>query len=123
MKISGHYSFDPKESRDSTIHFGKNLKISPKGVGLGKAYPNPTTDHTIIGFSLREAGGINQKVSVTVMDPLGQDVATIARGLYNPGFHEVSWQAKGLVSGFYTYRLRVDNQQGQEMFSGKLIIR
>lgn len=123
MKETGSYFLDPKESANFRIYFGGNLKIAPESVFLGKAYPNPTSGLTTVAFSLPESGGLNQQVSLDIIDAMGKAAGTISQGSYAPGYHEVSWDAKTLSSGFYTYRLTVNGKQGRTTQITKLIIK
>ncbi|MBT1701279.1 VCBS repeat-containing protein [Fulvivirgaceae bacterium PWU4] len=123
MKETGSYFFDPKESTNFRIYFGGNLKIAPESVFLGKAYPNPTSGLTTVAFSLPESGGLNQQVSLDIIDAMGKAAGTISQGSYGPGYHEVSWDAKTLSSGFYTYRLTVNGKHGKTTQVTKLIIK
>ena len=123
MKESGSHRFDPKESRDFRIYYGDNLNIAPERVQLGKAYPNPTRGVTTIGFSLPETGGLNQNVTLELMDALGHTVGAVKQGQYNPGYHEAAFDATEMMNGFYTYRLTVKNRQGNITEVNKLIIK
>jgi hypothetical protein len=69
---------------------------------LGQNYPNPFNPSTSIGFTLSEAA----RVSLEVFDLRGGKVATLADGLKPAGSHAVRWDAAGLPSGIYFYRLR-----------------
>ena len=77
MKEKGGYRFDPRESSKFRIYFGENLRIAPERVQLGKAYPNPTNTLTTIGFSLPETGGLNQLVTLDLIDALGRIVGFV----------------------------------------------
>jgi hypothetical protein len=123
MKETGKYSFNPKESANFRVYFGENLKIAPEKVILGKAYPNPTSGLTSLTFSLPESGGLNQNVSLEIIDAMGRPVGTIAQGRFNPGYHELSWNANEFNNGFYTYRLTVNNVRGRTTHVNKLIIK
>jgi hypothetical protein len=123
MKGTGAYSFDPKESSQFRIYYGDNLSIAPERVQLGKAYPNPTSGYTTIPFSLPETGGLNQSVSLQIMDAMGRPVGTIKEGQYNPGYYEAAFDAKELMNGFYTYRLTVRNRKGRSTEVNKLIVK
>ncbi|MEX2234986.1 MAG: FG-GAP-like repeat-containing protein [Cyclobacteriaceae bacterium] len=123
MKIKGSYRFDPKEASKFRIFYGENLNIAPERVQLGKAFPNPTNGVTTIGFSLPETGGIDQWVTIDLIDALGRTVGTIKQGQFVPGYHEAAFDAKEMVNGFYTYRLIVKNRGGQTTEVNKLIIK
>jgi hypothetical protein len=123
MKEVGSYSFDPKESATFRVYFGENLKIAPEHIHLGKAYPNPTSGYTTIGFSLPESGGLSQNVTLDIMDAMGRNAGTIVQGMLAPGYHETGLDAKQLNNGFYTYRLTVKGLHGTTTQVNKLIIK
>ncbi|HEX8041875.1 MAG TPA: T9SS type A sorting domain-containing protein, partial [Chryseosolibacter sp.] len=123
MKETGTFRFDPKESSRFRIYYGDNLNLAPERVQLGKAYPNPTSGSTSIPFSLPETGGLNQSVSLQIMDAMGRPVLTVKEGQFNPGYYEAAFDAKELMNGFYTYRLSVKNRKGHTIEVNKLIIK
>ncbi len=73
----------------------------PKRVTLWQNYPNPFNPVTTIRFDLAEAG----PVRLTVYDLAGRAVRTLADGFRTAGVHEVRFDARGLPSGIYLYRL------------------
>ena len=123
MKETGSHTFDPKESSKFRIYYGDNLTIAPERVQLGKAYPNPTNGYTAIAFSLPETGGLNQSVSLDIVDAMGRPVGTVKQERLNPGYHEATFDVHGMMTGFYTYRLTVKNSKGQTTEVNKLIIK
>lgn len=123
MKETGTHRFDPKESSRFRIYYGDNLNLAPERIHLGHAYPNPTEGNTAISFSLPETGGLNQSVSLEIIDALGHTIGTVVQGKYNPGYHEADFDARGLPGGFYTYRLAVKNRGGQTVEVQKLIVK
>lgn len=68
---------------------------------LDRVSPNPFTDRLHIDFVLHETGDVR----VTLIDPSGRRVATLAGGLRVPGRHCVDWdgldQGGSLSSGIY----------------------
>jgi photosystem II stability/assembly factor-like uncharacterized protein len=123
MKEIATFRFDPKEGGKFRIYYGQDLKIAPERVQLGKAYPNPTNGLTTIGFSLPETGGLNQSVILDIADGMGRVIGTIAETRLNPGYHESAFDAREIMTGFYTYRLTVKNLRGQTIEVNKLIIK
>ena len=68
---------------------------------LYQNYPNPFNPTTKLSFVI----GHSSLVSLKVFDVLGREVATLVDEELNPGEHSVVFNAKGLVSGVYFYRL------------------
>lgn len=64
-------------------------------------YPNPFNPATTIAFALQQEG----PVSLRVFDILGRQVAELARGVMTAGKHEFKFNAAGLSSGNYYFRL------------------
>ncbi len=86
----------------------------PDKLSLSQNYPNPFNPTTQIDFSLTEASEIN----LVVYNTLGQQVAVLAQGFRDAGTHSVSFDASGLASGLYIYRLTVGNQ----VFTNKMLL-
>jgi hypothetical protein len=74
----------------------------PKEYCLLQNYPNPFNPSTTIGYRIQERGF----VSLRVFDLLGREVATLVNELKQPGTYAVQWDASGVASGVYLYRLR-----------------
>lgn len=70
-------------------------------LALEQNYPNPFNPATRIEFSLRSAGIVH----VGVYDVLGRSVATLVEEERPAGTHSVLFDASGLASGVYIYRL------------------
>lgn len=70
-------------------------------ITLSQNYPNPFNPTTVVGFQLSVAGATN----ITVYDLLGREVAVLVDGPMSAGAHSVSFDASGLTSGMYLYRM------------------
>jgi hypothetical protein len=81
---------------------------------LSQNYPNPFNPSTTITYELPKAS----QVSLTVYDILGRQVSALVNGKRDAGVHEVKFDAAGLSSGVYFYRL----QAGDFVQSRKLMI-
>ncbi|MCX6601557.1 MAG: T9SS type A sorting domain-containing protein [bacterium] len=64
-------------------------------------YPNPFNPTTTIAFDLAEAG----HVSLRVYDVMGREVAVLVNGNLPAGRHREVFDAQGLPSGVYVYKL------------------
>jgi hypothetical protein len=76
-------------------------------------YPNPFNAITTIEFILPGP----QKAKVTVYDLLGREVGTMIDEDKQAGFHFIIFDASGLSSGVYFYRL-----QAGEMIETKRMV-
>ena len=73
----------------------------PINYALHQNYPNPFNPSTEISFTLPQAG----RVKLTVYNVMGQEVTTLADGLFEAGSHNLTWDGSGSASGIYFYRL------------------
>jgi hypothetical protein len=80
----------------------KPLPGSATGYELAQNYPNPFNPSTLIRFSLP----VGQKVTIRVMNLLGEEVSRILDGeWHDAGNWEVDFVAENLPSGTYVYRI------------------
>lgn len=77
----------------------------PKGYELEQNYPNPFNPTTTIGFTIVNP----QNISVDIFNLHGQHIQTVFNGMLSTGRHEVTFDAAGLPSGVYLYRLTTRN--------------
>jgi hypothetical protein len=69
---------------------------------LHQNYPNPFNPATSLRFDLPTAG----HVKLVVFDVLGREVATLLNEMVPAGSHDMTFNASGLSSGVYFYRLQ-----------------
>ncbi|UCF65509.1 MAG: T9SS type A sorting domain-containing protein, partial [bacterium] len=81
----------------------KQKKI--EDISLLQNYPNPFNPTTVISYQLAASG----PVKLTVHNLIGQKVATLVDERQTAGVHSVVWNASGLASGVYLYRLEAGN--------------
>ncbi|SMO91272.1 T9SS type A sorting domain-containing protein [Gracilimonas mengyeensis] len=86
----------------------------PSSVKLYDNYPNPFNPSTVISYQLP----VSSEVSLKVFDMLGREVATLVDGNVPAGEHNVQFDAAGLSSGMYFYRLTV----GDKIQTGKMTL-
>ncbi len=73
----------------------------PNAFQLLKNFPNPFNPTTTIRFSLRQADHVNLRV----FNLAGQEVAVLADGYKKAGEQSIEFDASGLSSGVYIYKL------------------
>jgi len=73
----------------------------PERFALSQNYPNPFNPSTMINYQL----AMSNWVTLKVYDILGQEVQTLVNEKKEAGMHEVRFNAKGMPSGVYIYRL------------------
>lgn len=86
---------------DSVVGVDDSRTSSPERFALEQNYPNPFNPSTKIRFEVPGSGFMSLKV----FDLLGQEVATLVNEELKPGSYEVTWDASGMASGVYFYRL------------------
>jgi hypothetical protein len=74
----------------------------PREFALCQNYPNPFNPATTISFSLPR----KSFVSLKVFDALGREVAILLADELPAGTYARQWNAAGLASGVYFYRLQ-----------------
>ncbi len=83
-------------------------RYAPSAFSLEQNYPNPFNPATTIGYTI--AGHRDQSrgagdVRLVVLDILGREVSVLVNERKNPGSYEIKFDASGLASGVYLYRL------------------
>ena len=86
----------------------QNLPLIPTLFGN---YPNPFNPSTTIQFSIPK----ESKVDITMYNIKGQKVKTIAKDVFEKGFHKLIWNGKDsfgkeVGSGVYFYKLKVNGK-------------
>lgn len=88
----------------------------PAELALFQNYPNPFNPATTISYVLPAP----TQVTLAVYNSLGQRVRTLVRGFQGAGRHAVRFDADGLASGLYLYRLEAGGTVlGRGMLLGK----
>lgn len=80
---------------------GDNRTGLPERIALSQNYPNPFNPSTSVEFALPA----RSDVRLTVFNTLGQEVASLARGSFDAGYHAVEFDAAALSAGLYFYKL------------------
>ncbi|MBU2585222.1 MAG: CIA30 family protein, partial [Bacteroidetes bacterium] len=77
----------------------------PKEFKLQQNYPNPFNPSTLIEFSVAKS----ELVTIKVYNVLGKEVANLVNGIKEPGVHSVRFDANGLSSGVYLYKIQSES--------------
>jgi photosystem II stability/assembly factor-like uncharacterized protein len=86
-----------------TVSVGNDLPGLPDRPRLLQNYPNPFNPSTTIHYQLDE----RSRVTATVIDMLGREVQ-LARGIEEPGHHEVLFDAADYASGVYLCKVVIE---------------
>jgi hypothetical protein len=107
--VKAYFALDATYSSDDYVQVFSD-GLLPKSVGDNSAlitenkidnYPNPFNPATIISYQLLTSG----YVSLIVYDVIGNQVAELVNEVQNTGKHQVYFDAGGLSSGIYIYRI------------------
>ena len=104
---------------DGAFEYSDVLSIpvaSTDVMALYKNYPNPFNPSTTISYALPVSGHVN----LTVYDMQGRAVRVLVNAQRAAGRHEVTFNAGGLASGLYLYRL---NTGGQTLTKQMLLVK
>jgi photosystem II stability/assembly factor-like uncharacterized protein len=77
----------------------------PSKFALEQNYPNPFNPSTTIKYHLPVAS----KVTIKIYNALGQVVKVLVDEIQTAGFKTIEWNAAGMASGIYFYRLQTHN--------------
>ena len=82
----------------------------PQEFSIKQNFPNPFNPTTTIKFGLPEAS----EVSLKIYDVLGREVATVINSMLAAGYYNYNWNASGLSSGMYIYRITAASSNGNK---------
>ncbi|MCE1164697.1 MAG: T9SS type A sorting domain-containing protein [Bacteroidetes bacterium] len=97
----------------------QSTSVSENGTPVNfylNVYPNPFNPKVKFDFSLRK----NQQVKLYIYDVNGREIAYENFGKLNSGRHEYVFDAEGLSSGVYFYRIETTGQDG--LLKGRIVL-
>ena len=84
----------------------------PAKYQLNQNYPNPFNPNTTITYQLKTKSNIQ----LIIYDLSGQKIKTLLDNQQNAGQHSITFDASGLASGIYIYKLKAGNfEQSRKM--------
>lgn len=86
------------------VSVDENIGI-PSTYEVFSNYPNPFNPTTNVKFSLPQVS----QVKVTIYDALGKEVTTLVNNELAAGTHTIQWNASGMASGIYLYKVEAGN--------------
>jgi hypothetical protein len=99
IDLDGHVTLsDPQQVAVLTSVAAGDVPTQPM---LAQNYPNPFNPSTVIRYGVPASA----HVTLTVVNALGQQVATLVNAEVGPGYHEVRFNAENLAAGLYFYRI------------------
>lgn len=79
----------------------QNENLTLENFTLSQNYPNPFNPSTVISYTLQKEGFISLKI----YNAIGKEVAVLINEVQRTGKYDVNFNAGGLTSGIYFYRL------------------
>lgn len=89
---------NPDESSNYSIEM---TSTTPDDDFVAQNFPNPFNNSTRITFALTES----RQVRLDIFDSIGRRIRTLHNGQLESGYHTVPFDASGLASGVYFYRI------------------
>lgn len=84
-----------------SVNIEQTSEVIPSQYSLAQNYPNPFNPVTKINFSIP----VNELVKITVYDITGREIANILNQSLTAGSYSLEFNAGGLSSGVYFYRI------------------
>jgi tetratricopeptide (TPR) repeat protein len=120
--LNAHYQLAKDAGLSSNLNLSENISNKENEIDTTKAqilqedklltaYPNPFNPTTIISYQLP----VVSNVSLKVYDILGREVAALANGTLEAGYHTATFDGSRLASGVYFVRLTAQPADGSTL--------
>lgn len=120
--LPGTYTYRLKQiDYDGTFEYSDPVEVDivvPDVYSLHQNYPNPFNPSTKITFTL----AANAQVTLKVFDVLGQEIMTLINQDITAGVHTYDFDAAGINSGVYFYRIEANGIDGTNFTNVKKMI-
>lgn len=103
--------YSHKDTATTAVHRAAAKSSAP----LFMTRYNSLTSSAVISYSLPEA----QRVSITILDQRGRQLATIVNGIKPAGNHEAVWKSGRVPAGVYICKMVADGRDGG---AGKIVV-
>lgn len=119
---AGSYSYRLKQvDYNGQYEYSDEINVDVMGpveFALAQNFPNPFNPSTKITFSLK----VDSEISLKVFNVLGQEVASVLNGNFAAGTTSIDFNADGLNSGVYIYKIEAKGIDGSSFTSVKKMI-
>jgi len=99
------------------------INIMPDEFTLSQNYPNPFNPSTTIQYLVGAHRDVPlQDIDLSIYNILGQKVATLVSLKQRAGYYKIQWDASGVSSGIYFYRLVIKAGKEQIIKTKKMML-
>ncbi len=113
INIGGEGLFSTSRLFTTPLTDVKDQQDIPREFALRQNYPNPFNPSTTIVYDVPK----NAHVKITIYDILGRLVTTLVDGVQSASRYSIQWNANGLGTGTYFYRMEAQSQDGSGSFN------
>jgi len=103
--LTNHWETGLATAKAIPLGIGPSPVAIPKYATLSQSFPNPFNPATQIRFTLSK----NTWVTLKIYDVLGKEITTLVNERKPAGNHAIEWNASGLPSGVYYYKIIADD--------------